>query len=115
MKKGKSTSEWDNPKNVPTLTKHPGVGVREYATSAKPSYGSHGEASLAPKSKSIQFGRGKKRGTKAYPAKAKIQAAGHEMKVNPPAVLAHTAKKFGRAQARKQRTAILLAKARKGK
>lgn len=79
MKKSKSTSEWDNPKNVPTLSKHPGVGVRE------------------------------------YPSKHKIAEAAHEMKANPPAQLAKTAKKFGRAKARKQRVAIMLAKARKGK
>lgn len=78
MKKGKSTSEWDNPRNIPTLSKKPGVGVRE------------------------------------YPSKQKIQAAGHEVKMNPPAQLAKTAKKFGRAKARKQKVAIMLAKARKG-
>lgn len=73
MKKGKSTSEWDNPKNSPILTKHPGVGVREYATSAKPSFGSHAEASQAPKSKSIQFGRGKARKMKAAAILAKAR------------------------------------------
>ncbi len=73
MKKGKSTSEWDNPKNSPILTKKPGVGVREYATAAKPSYGSHAEASQSPKSKSIQFGRGKKRQKKAAEILAKAR------------------------------------------
>lgn len=43
---------------------------------------------------------------------AKIEVAGHEMKVNPPKILAHTAKKFGKARMKKQKTAILLSKAR---
>lgn len=42
-----------------------------------------------------------------------LEAVGHEMKVNPPKILAHTARKFGRADAKKQRVAILLSKARK--
>lgn len=79
MKKYKSTSEWDNPKNSPVLTKHPGVGKRE------------------------------------YPTKDKVSQAGHELKVNPPSVLKHTEKKFGKAQARRQKVAIMLAKSRKGK
>ena len=44
---------------------------------------------------------------------SKIEAAGHEIKENPPKILAHTAKKFGKARAKKQKTAIILAKARK--
>lgn len=43
----------------------------------------------------------------------KLQEAGHEMKLNPPKVLAKTAKKFGKKRMEKQRKAILLAKARK--
>ena len=43
---------------------------------------------------------------------AKIQEAGHEMKVNPPKILAKTRKKFGKKKAEKQKTAILLEKAR---
>ena len=43
----------------------------------------------------------------------KLEAIGHELKVNPPKILAHTAKKFGRADAEKQRKAILLSKARR--
>ena len=35
----------------------------------------------------------------------------HEMKANPPAILAQTAKKSGAAQANKQRIAIALSKA----
>jgi len=48
-----------------------------------------------------------------YPPKAAIERAGHEMKVNPPKQLAKTAKKFGAADAKKQRVAIMLSKARK--
>lgn len=42
-----------------------------------------------------------------------IEGAGHEMKVNPPKILAHTAEKFGAKRAEKQRVAILLSKSRK--
>lgn len=48
-----------------------------------------------------------------YPSKGAIEAAGHEIKTNPPKILAHTAKKFGKADAKKQRVAIMLNKARK--
>jgi len=51
---------------------------------------------------------------KAKPSKTKklIESAGHEMKENPPKILAKTAKKKGAAQANKQRVAIMLSKAR---
>jgi len=42
-----------------------------------------------------------------------IERAGHEMKMNPPKILAHTAAKFGVKRAEKQRVAILLSKSRK--
>jgi len=42
----------------------------------------------------------------------KVAAAFHEVKENPPAVLAKTAKKSGAARADKQRIAIALSKAR---
>jgi len=42
-----------------------------------------------------------------------IEGAGHEMKVNPPKILAHTRAKFGTKRAEEQRIAILLSKARK--
>lgn len=42
-----------------------------------------------------------------------IQAAGHEMKMNPPKILAHTRAKFGPKRAEAQRKAILLNKSRK--
>jgi len=42
-----------------------------------------------------------------------LERIGHELKVNPPKVLAKTAKKFGKKKAGKQRIAILLSKARK--
>ena len=47
------------------------------------------------------------------PSKQAIESAGREMKVNPPKQLAKTAKKFGKADANKQRVAIMLSKARK--
>ena len=42
-----------------------------------------------------------------------IEGAGHEMKVNPPKILARTRAKFGAKKAEAQRVAILLSKARK--
>lgn len=41
-----------------------------------------------------------------------LEAIGSEMKQNPPAILNATRRKFGVARADKQRTAILLSKAR---
>jgi hypothetical protein len=43
---------------------------------------------------------------------AKLQSAFHEMKENPPKILAKTRKKEGAAQANRQRVAIGLSKAR---
>lgn len=42
-----------------------------------------------------------------------LERVGHELKVNPPSVLASTRRKYGPVQAAKQKTAILLSKARK--
>lgn len=42
-----------------------------------------------------------------------VESAGHEIKVNPPKILAHTARKFGLADAKRQKVAIMLSKARK--
>jgi hypothetical protein len=42
-----------------------------------------------------------------------LEKIGHEIKVNPPKILAHTKRKFGKARAEAQRKAILLEKARK--
>jgi hypothetical protein len=42
-----------------------------------------------------------------------LKKVGHELKVNPPRILAKTAKKKGKKAAQKQRVAILLSKARK--
>ena len=42
-----------------------------------------------------------------------LEGVGHEMKVNPPKILAHTREKFGAKRAEEQRKAILLNKARK--
>ena len=48
------------------------------------------------------------------PSETAIESAGHEMKENPPSVLAKTREKFGSKRAEKQRVAILLNKARRG-
>jgi hypothetical protein len=55
------------------------------------------------------LGSGKKKPSKTQ---SLIQAAGHELKTNPPKILAKTAKKKGAAQANKQKIAIMLSKAR---
>lgn len=47
------------------------------------------------------------------PSKSAVKKAGHEMKVNPPAILAKTKKKKGKAASQKQKIAIMLSKARK--
>lgn len=41
-----------------------------------------------------------------------MEAIGHELKTRPPAILNATKRKFGVQRAQKQRTAILLSKAR---
>lgn len=46
------------------------------------------------------------------PSRDALQAAGHEIKNNPPRILAKTRRKKGAKQAEKQRKAILLSKAR---
>lgn len=43
----------------------------------------------------------------------KMESIGHEMKENPPRVLAKTKRKFGTKRAEKQRRAILLSKGRR--
>ena len=48
------------------------------------------------------------------PSESAIESAGHEMKENPPSILAKTRAKFGAKRAEKQRVAILLNKARRG-
>lgn len=45
-------------------------------------------------------------------SQAKIEAAGHEIKEDPPKILAHTKKKFGKKRVAKQKVAIMLSKAR---
>ena len=42
-----------------------------------------------------------------------LESIGHELKTNPPAILNSTRRKFGAAQANKQRVAIMLSKARR--
>lgn len=49
------------------------------------------------------------------PSEAKLEAAGSEMKANPPSVLAKTRRKFGAERALAQERAILFSKARRGK
>jgi hypothetical protein len=44
-----------------------------------------------------------------------MQRAGHELRKRPPRILKHTARKFGKKRANKQRIAIMMSKARKGK
>ena len=51
---------------------------------------------------------------KAYSKSRKIiSSVAHELKMNPPRVLAKTRRKKGKKQAEKQRIAILLSKSRK--
>ena len=45
--------------------------------------------------------------------KIALRSVGQELKRNPPRILNRTAAKFGAARARRQRTAILLSKARR--
>lgn len=47
-------------------------------------------------------------------SKATLAAAFHEEKVNPPAILAKTARKYGAKRANAQRVAIAFSKARRG-
>lgn len=49
------------------------------------------------------------------PSETKLEAAGSEMKENPPSVLAKTRKKFGAERALAQERAILFSKARRAK
>lgn len=42
-----------------------------------------------------------------------LEDVGHELKVNPPSIVASTARKFGPERARKQTVAILLNKSRR--
>lgn len=42
-----------------------------------------------------------------------LKSVGREMKANEPSIVGHTRKKFGADRARKQKTAILLDKARR--
>jgi len=48
------------------------------------------------------------------PSKAALEKAGHELKVNPARILKHTARRFGRERAERQRKAIMFSKARRG-
>jgi len=46
------------------------------------------------------------------PSKEALEEAGHELKTNPPRILAKTRAKKGARQANKQRVAIMFSKAR---
>jgi len=48
------------------------------------------------------------------PSKVALEKAGHELKVNPPKIVKHTARRFGRERAERQRKAIMFSKARRG-
>lgn len=52
------------------------------------------------------------RGTTGEKTRAMMENIGHELKTNPPKILATTRRKFGAKRAEKQRKAILLNKAR---
>lgn len=56
---------------------------------------------------------GRKKRKKSSRSISIIESVGHEMKVNPPKILAHTRAKFGAKRAEEQRVAILLNKARR--
>ena len=58
--------------------------------------------------------KGRKRTSGSLPPQSDIEAAGRELKQNPPRVLARTSKKFGAKRAEAQRKAIILSKARRG-
>lgn len=47
------------------------------------------------------------------PSRRATEAAFHEVSSNTPAIVKHTARKFGRTDAKKQKIAIALSKARK--
>jgi len=47
------------------------------------------------------------------PSEQILHTIGQELKDNPPDILAHTRRKFGARRAAKQKTAILLSKARR--
>lgn len=72
----------------------------------KTKHGIEIDSQKADKGMSPRFGKNPSRGA--------VESAGHEMKMNPPAQLKKTAKKFGKKKARKQAVAMMLSKARKG-
>lgn len=58
--------------------------------------------------------RGRHPSRGSLPPESDIARAGHEVRVNPPRILAKTRKKFGAKRAEAQRKAIVLSKARRG-
>lgn len=50
----------------------------------------------------------------SYPPQGMLSAAFHEVKTNPPKILAKTRRKSGAARARKQAIAIAISKAKRG-
>lgn len=58
--------------------------------------------------------KGRKKTGRSLPPRTDIALAGHEVKTNPPGVLAKTRKRFGAKRAEAQRKAIILSKARRG-
>lgn len=76
-------------------------------------YKLHEGERVIPKEKVMALSHDGLSGKAKSPKKSKIvKAAFHEIKKNPPAILAKTARKSGAAQAEKQRVAIGLSKAR---
>jgi hypothetical protein len=71
-----------------------------------------GEAILDKKQASTYRAASGMLGAGKSKTKKLVEKAGHELKVNPPKVLKQTEKKKGKAQAEKQRIAIMLSKAR---
>lgn len=68
----------------------------------------HKGETIIPASPAAKVMGGKK------PNKMAVKKAAKEIKNNPPAILKKTARKKGKAQAEKQRVAIMLSKARRG-
>lgn len=58
--------------------------------------------------------RAKKKMMKSSKHSSMLERIGHEIKENPPGILAHTKEKFGPKRAESQRKAILLSKFRRG-
>ena len=74
-----------------------------------PPHRQHRECNMALRARIASILGGEKKQSKT---KRLIRAAGHELKVQPPKILAKTRRKSGAKRANKQRIAIMLSKAR---